>query len=103
MSKIHVTRSHNLGLARARDEVEQIAQRVQEEIGAHYAWEGDTLHFSRSGVDGHITVTEDSLDLRIKLGLLLAAMKGHIEERIIAKVDEHLARHAGEPPPSTSA
>jgi putative polyhydroxyalkanoate system protein len=93
MSKIHVTRSHSIGLEGAREEVERIAQRVQEEFGADYAWDGDTLHFSRSGVHGRITVTEDSLDLTIKLGLLLTAMKGQIEERIVQKIDQRLARH----------
>jgi putative polyhydroxyalkanoate system protein len=93
MSTIHVTRTHNLGLAGARAEAERIARRVQDELGADYAWEGDTMSFSRSGVRGHITVTEDCLDLTIKLGLLLTAIKGQLEERIVTKIDEHLARH----------
>ena len=46
MSKIHIIRSHQLGLEAARVEVERIAQRVQEEFGAAYAWDGDTLRFS---------------------------------------------------------
>jgi len=38
-------------------------------------------------------VTDDSLDLTIRLGLLLTAIKGQVEEKIVAKIDQHLARH----------
>lgn len=97
MSKIHIIRNHGLGLESARAEVERIAQRVQTEFGADYAWDGDTLRFSRSGVSGSIRITADDLELIVKLGLLLSAMKGQIEQRLVAKIDQRLARHtAGE-------
>lgn len=93
MAKIHVTREHQIGLNAARAEVERIAQRIQDEYGADYCWEGDTLAFSRPGVSGHIVVTDNSIDLSIKLGLLLAPMKHQIEERIVAKIDRALDAH----------
>jgi putative polyhydroxyalkanoate system protein len=93
MAKIHVTREHQLGLEAARAEIERIAQRVQDEFGADYCWEDDTLEFSRPGVSGHITVSDDTIDLTIKLGLLLAPMKHQIEERIVAKIDRAIARY----------
>jgi putative polyhydroxyalkanoate system protein len=98
MSKIHIVRRHTLSLDDARAEVERIAQRVESEFGAEYAWDGDTLNFSRSGVHGHITVTEEALDLEIRLGLLLSAIKGQIEQQIAAKVDETLAERGALPP-----
>jgi len=94
MSKIHITRNHTLGLDAARVEVDRIAQRVREDFGADYAWDGDTLRFSRSGVSGHISITADSLELIIKLGLLLSAMQGQIERKLVTKIDQRLARHA---------
>jgi putative polyhydroxyalkanoate system protein len=102
MSKIHIVRTHNLTLAEARTEVERIAQRVDSEFGAEYGWVGDTLRFSRSGVSGQITVTEDRLDLQVKLGLLLTAVKGQIEQKITEKVDETLAARGAAPPGETS-
>jgi putative polyhydroxyalkanoate system protein len=92
MSKIRVTRSHRLGLDAARVEVERIARRVQEDFGADYAWDGDTLRFSRSGVNGHISLTADNLELVIRLGLLLSTMQGQIERKIVSKIDQRLAR-----------
>lgn len=95
MSKIQVTRRHDWGIEGARAEVQRIAERMRQEFGADYAWDGDRLRFWRSGIHGRIDITDDGLDLRIKLGLLLSPMKGQIEQRIVAKIDEKLARRHG--------
>jgi putative polyhydroxyalkanoate system protein len=98
MSHIHVARPHHLGLDAARAEVERIAARVRDEYGADYHWDGDVLHFKRSGISGRIAVADDSMDLTIKLGILLTAMKGQIEDRLTRKIDEALARYEPKPP-----
>jgi putative polyhydroxyalkanoate system protein len=91
MSKIQITRAHRLGIEAARAEAERIAQHVQDKYGASYAWDGDTMHFSRSGVRGEIAITGDSLDLTIWPSLLLTPIRGQIEQRLVAKIDRHLA------------
>lgn len=94
MSKIHVARTHRLGLDVARAEIERIAARVRDEYGAEYHWEGDVLHFKRAGIGGGLlAVADDSMDLWIDLGLLLSPMKVEIEERLTRKIDETLARY----------
>ena len=93
MSKIHVVRAHRLGLPAARAEIERIAARVRDEYGAQYHWNADTLHFKRSGLSGRIAVDEASIDLTIKLGLLLTPMKSQIEDRLTRKTDEALVRY----------
>lgn len=103
MSMIHIVRRHTLSLADAKAEVERIAVRIENEFGAEYEWEGDTLSFARSGVSGHITVTDEALDLSIKLGFLLSAIKGQIEQQIAAKVDETLAARGAAAPPEQDA
>jgi putative polyhydroxyalkanoate system protein len=93
MSMIHVARPHHLGLDAARAKVERIAARVRDEYGAEYHWNGDVLHFKRSGISGKIAVAGDSMDLTIRLGLLLTPMKRQIEDRLVNKIDEALARY----------
>ena len=97
MSKIHLARAHHLGLNAARAEVERIAARVRDEYGAEYHWSDDILYFKRSGLSGQIAVTETSMALTIRLGLLLSPMKRQIEERLTRKVDEALARYEPKP------
>ena len=88
MSTIDIEHGHSLDPAAARRAVEDVAIRLGQRFGMDYRWEADTLHFRRAGVDGHITLGPGSLRVRAKLGLLLAAMRGPIEQEIRRILDE---------------
>jgi len=79
---IDIRHRHSLPLAQARKAVEDVAVKLGERFGMDYRWEGDELHFKRSGVDGRIALTPRQLHVTAKLGFLLSAMKGPIEEEI---------------------
>ena len=79
---IDIRHRHSLPLAQARKAVEEVAVKLGERFGMDYRWEGDVLHFKRSGVDGRIALTPRQLHVTAKLGFLLSAMKGPIEEEI---------------------
>ncbi|WP_049622828.1 polyhydroxyalkanoic acid system family protein [Frateuria defendens] len=89
MPSIDIHRPHQLPLADARAVVEQVAARMREKLGVESRWQGDTLLFSRQGVDGSIAVSADAVHVSARLGLLLAPLKGMVEEEIRRKLDEH--------------
>ncbi len=93
MSEIHLVRKHCLGRGAARAEIERIARRVREQYGASYQWRGDRLTFWHASASGYICLSDESFDLTIKLGWLLAPLRGPIAQRVRRKVDEALARH----------
>lgn len=82
MAGIDIRHPHSLPLAKARKSVEQVAKTLSERFDMDYAWDGDTLAFNRSGVDGRIAVGEKDLHVTAKLGFLLSAMQGTIESEI---------------------
>jgi putative polyhydroxyalkanoate system protein len=82
MSTIEIRHPHSLPPAQARQAVEDFAIKLGERFGLDYRWEGDVLHFKRSGVDGHIALLPDALLLNAHLGLFFAAMKGTIEQEM---------------------
>ncbi len=86
MSEIDIRRKHALPLAKARQAAERVAKQLEEDFDLEYRWEGHSLHFRRSGVDGRLTVSAHDLHLHARLGLLLAFIRPQIE----AKVHEHL-------------
>jgi hypothetical protein len=45
------------------------------------------MRFARSGVSGELVVTDTRFDLQLKLGFLLGAYSGKIEEKIKANLD----------------
>ena len=85
---IDIRHRHSLPMAQARKAVEDVAVKLGERFGMDYRWEGDVLHFKRSGVDGHISLTPKQLHVTAKLGFLLSAMKGTIEGEIRRVLDE---------------
>ena len=90
MAHISIHRKHHLGLEDARTQVEKIAETLKEKLNSEYSWEDNTLHFKRSGASGSIAVSEDTIDLDIKLGLMLRPMKGVIEKTILENLDQAL-------------
>ena len=88
MSTIRITRRHKKPLAQARKAVEQIAKSIGKKFDVTYAWEGDTLHFERSGVNGHIALAKGSVTVTVVLGFLLFAIRGPIESEIERRLDE---------------
>ncbi len=91
MPELKIEREHTLGLDGARMVAERWREQAEKDWGMTCASEpGETLdrmRFERSGVNGELTVTASRFDLQIKLGFLLGAYSGKIEEKIQANLD----------------
>lgn len=82
MSNIHVKHKHSLNPDEARKRVEEIAKELKKEYKIDYAWKGDRLLFKRTGAAGKLDLGDGFIDLDIKLGMVLAPLKGKIEKTI---------------------
>ena len=103
MSEIKYKREHHLAIKDAR----KVAQKAADDLGRQYdlvsEWEGDTLHFHRSGVDGHMHVTAHYIDLNVKLGFLLRPFRSAFERHIERNLDTLLASAPKAPPAAKAA
>src|SRR5262245_35857624 len=90
MADIKLVRKHRLTVAQAK----KIAQKTADDLANEYdltsEWEGDTLRFARSGVNGSMAVSAAEIRLDVKLGMLLSAFKGKIEQHIEQRLDDLL-------------
>ena len=91
MSKIDIRHPHALPMAKARKSLDEVATKLDDRFGMSSRWEGDVLHFSRSGVDGHIALEPENIHVTAQLGFLLSAMKGPIEQEIRRVLEEKFA------------
>ena len=82
MPSIDILHEHSKTPAQARKAVEGVARKLAERFDFQHEWEGDTLNFSRSGVDGHIMLEPKDLHVHAKLGFLTAMFKEPIESEI---------------------
>ncbi len=98
MADLHIVRKHSLGLAEARKIAFDWAEQVEQAFGMECVYEegrsSDLVRFSRSGVQGELTVTKDQFELHAKLGFLLGAFKERIEREITTMLDTRLAQDA---------
>ena len=82
MSDIDIRHRHSLPMPKARKAVEDIAKKLAAKFDMDYGWDGDNLYFNRSGVDGHIHLAPEQIRVTAKLGFLLSALKGTVEQEI---------------------
>ena len=75
-------RKHALGVAKAKKAVDKVAKHIRERFEIDAEWNRNTLEFSRSGVEGEIAVTVDSVSVHADISWLLLPIKSAIEQEI---------------------
>ena len=91
MADIKLNRKHQLGLKVAHAAADKMADKLGQQFGLSGDWEGNTLHFSRPGVSGLVTISETDVTLEVTLGFLFKAMKGPIERSVNEQLDAALS------------
>lgn len=91
MAVIDIRREHSSSLKSARAAVEKVAKSIAREYGIDHHWDGNELHFDRTGVKGRITVAKHEIHVRAELGFLMGALKSVIEREIERQLDENIA------------
>ena len=91
MADISIVQEHALTHKKAREAAQQVADAMAAEYGLECEWEGDVLHFERSGVQGQLTLAKKKAEMFIRLGFLMSAFAPTIE----AKVAENMRKVFG--------
>lgn len=88
---IRIQHDHELGLEEAKLRVDRIRSDVQAQYGLTSAWDEYQLKFTGAGVDGHIRVDEDQVQVDVRLGFTMMLMESMIRSHIADAMDKHLA------------
>jgi len=88
MADIEIIRVHALGLEQARMSATAMVSDLAAQYAIEYQWEGDTLVFTRPGVDGVIQVEAARIVVSVTLGFMVGIFRAGIEQSI----HEHLDR-----------
>ena len=91
MADIEIVKRHSLPMAAARSLVQKAADDLAKEFDLESEWAGDTLNFSRSGVQGQMHVTASEIRLEVTLGFLMKMFKGRFVDTIERRFDTLLA------------
>lgn len=88
MSHIVIHRTHALTPDQARQAAETLATQLAARYEINHHWQGDVLHFERSGVSGCIELEPDAVRINVRLGFLLVWQKAWLEQEIHRHLDE---------------
>lgn len=101
MSEVHYERSHTLGLEKARqlarDWVGEAAHKLGLSCQHQEGAEQDTITFERMGVHGVMKVSATEFDLKVKLGMMMAAFKPIVEAEIAKNLGRIIEKAEGKP------
>ncbi|MGH8034015.1 MAG: polyhydroxyalkanoic acid system family protein [Lysobacterales bacterium] len=89
MSLIDICAFHQLKHRDAQQAADDLAADLAQKFAIDYGWDGNVIHFERQGVSGSITVGKREIRVKARLGLLLAILKGRIEEEITQYLQSH--------------
>lgn len=103
MSDISIKRAHNTTVAEAKKIAEKVAAKLERDYQLKSSWSGDTLNFSRSGVNGTLAVGAKEFKIDAKLGFLMAAFKGPIQQAIEDNLSKLLDAQKAEKKPASKA
>jgi putative polyhydroxyalkanoate system protein len=87
MADIAIKRAHHTTLAEARKMADKVAAKLEKDYQLKSTWAGDVLNFARSGVNGTLAVTAKEMKIDIKLGFLMGAFKGPIQDAVEKNMD----------------
>jgi putative polyhydroxyalkanoate system protein len=91
MPDIDIRHPHSIGKQACRAAVEAVAADLARRHGiTGVGWRGDTLHFAGRGVAGSLTVGDDEVHARVRLGLMFALLRPVIEAEILRQLRERI-------------
>jgi putative polyhydroxyalkanoate system protein len=88
MSQISIIRKHDKSMKAAKSAVNKVAAAIAKKFSVEHQWEDNILHFSRSGVDGHIALSKGQVEVHVKLGFLLMFIREPVATEIERVLDE---------------
>ncbi|MEZ5483264.1 MAG: polyhydroxyalkanoic acid system family protein [Porticoccaceae bacterium] len=79
-------------LEEIRQKAERVVRNLQEKHGGDYVWQGDKcVDYKYPAVNARVTFDNESLTVKVELGLFMKALKTMLEEEITRSLDKHLA------------
>jgi putative polyhydroxyalkanoate system protein len=88
VADISIKRNHNTSVLEAKKVADKVAAKLESDYQLKSTWAGDVLNFTRSGVNGTLAVSAKDFKIDVKLGFLMAAFKGPIQNAIEQNLDK---------------
>lgn len=90
MSEININYPFDCHIAHSKETLKTMLKALEEKYAIQHQFESETeCKLSGAGVNGQLTIHDDSIDIYAKLGFFMVPFKSMIEKEIIDKLNEH--------------
>jgi len=73
----------------AKQRVEEVVQQMADGLGINYHWNGDRLIFGRLGVNGHIDVDNNEINVEVRKSPFIPVSDATIRNQIESYLNEY--------------
>jgi putative polyhydroxyalkanoate system protein len=91
MAGFSVSRTYTMSKDEVRVAAAELARELKSQYGLSSRWSGDSATFRGSGVDGHLSIENDIISLKIKLGFLAAAFERPLRKAVNDYLDQYVS------------
>lgn len=92
MAQISMKRRHGLGAAKARGQIEQLAQRMADRLGGAWRWQGEEAVCEARGAKARVCYDDTTVSIEVDLPFVMRPLRGTLE----AKIEEYFERYFSE-------
>ena len=85
-----ISRRHSLGRAELRAKVQELADDLGDQYGLVSEWQGHDLSVKGTSISGWVRVSDDEVNVDLKLGFALLMLENTIRSSINSLMDKHL-------------
>jgi len=91
MASFSLSKAYTMPREELRDAANSLAAKLEREHGLRSRWhDADTLSIKGAGLDGRLSLANDTLTIDIKLSLLTSGFKGLVRGEIQRYMDRHI-------------
>ncbi|WP_196139875.1 polyhydroxyalkanoic acid system family protein [Aliikangiella sp. G2MR2-5] len=89
MAVISLIREHQLSIDEVTRRVNKVASKLEQKLGISSEWDNEkTMFFRRKGANGSIEISEHSVEVTVRLGIMFKALKGVVQQELEQVLDK---------------
>ncbi|HRK74983.1 MAG TPA: polyhydroxyalkanoic acid system family protein [Rhodothermales bacterium] len=85
-----IERTHSYTMEQMRKKMHYVIEKLQSELDLTTIWKGDTVHFSRMGIDGIVFFDQQKLKISAKIPFYVPISDAWLKNEIESRIDHYL-------------
>ncbi len=91
MGGFTVSRTYTKPRDEVRAHAEELAHQLETQFGVRARWQGDTVSMRGNGVDGRLEIDDETVRVKVSLGLMASMFEGPIRRAVNEYMDRYVS------------